>query len=124
MHDILVVLLHSIVTIVRLIEPGGLRAVIVESALTRYQLLILNRSRKRPPNLRVSDRMIAGLCTLLMHPSRMLRCGIVLKPLTLLHFHHVLTKRKYHMLFASKWGGRPGPKGPAQELIDAVLEMK
>jgi hypothetical protein len=35
MHDILVVLVHSIVTIVRLIKPGGLRAVVAESALTR-----------------------------------------------------------------------------------------
>src|SRR5215813_3456737 len=127
MHDILVVLVvlvHSIVTIIRLIKPGGLRAVVAESALTRHQLLILNRSRKRAPSLRVSDRMIAGLFTLLMHPSRMLRCGIVLKPSTLLHFHHLLTKRKYHMLFSSKRRGRPGPKGPAQELIDAVVEMK
>ena len=123
MHDILVVLVHSIVAVVRLIKPG-LRAVVAELALTRHQILILNRSRRRAPNLRVSDRMIAGLCTLLMHPSRMLRCGIVLKPSTLLHFHHVLTKRKYHMLFSSKRGGRPGPKGPAQELIDAVVEMK
>src|SRR5215471_2610599 len=101
MHDILVVLVHSIVTVVRLIKPGGLRAVVAESALTRHQLLILNRSRKRAPSLRTSDRMIAGLCTLLMRPSRMLRCGIVLKPSTLLHFHHVLTKRKYHGLFSS-----------------------
>src|SRR6516165_8463962 len=124
MHDILLVLVHAIVTVIRLIRPGGLRAVVVESALTRHQILILNRSRKRAPNLRVSDRLIAGLCTLLMHPSRMRRCGIVLKPSTLLHFHHVLTKRKYHMLFASKREDRPGPKGPAQELIDAVVEMK
>src|SRR5215467_12878756 len=124
MHDILVVLIHSIVTVVRLIKPGGLGAVVAESALTRHQLLILNRSRKRAPNQRVSDRIIAGLCTLLVHRSRMLRCGIVLKPSTLLHFHHVLTKRKYHMLFSSQRGGRPGPKGPAQELIDAVVEMK
>ena len=35
MHDILVVLVHSIVTVVRLIRPGGLRAVVAESALTR-----------------------------------------------------------------------------------------
>jgi hypothetical protein len=28
------------------------------------------------------------------------------------------------MLFSSKRGGRPGPKGPAQELINAVVEMK
>src|SRR5262245_44790593 len=124
MHDILIVLVISIVTIIRLIKPGGLRAVVAESALTRHQLLILNRSRKRAPSLRFSDRMIAGLCTLLMHPSRMLRCGIVLKPSTLLHFHHLLTKRKYHMLFSSKRRGRPGPKGPAQELIEAVVEMK
>ena len=124
MHDILIVLLHAIVTVVRLLKPGGLRAVVAEAALTRHQLLILTRSRKRAPNLRVSDRIIAGVCTLLMHPARMLRSGVVLKPSMLLHFHHVLTKRKYHRLFWSKRGGRPGPKGPAQELIDAVVEMK
>ncbi len=28
------------------------------------------------------------------------------------------------MLFSSQRGGRPGPKGPAQELIDAVVAMK
>jgi hypothetical protein len=28
------------------------------------------------------------------------------------------------MLFSSKRRGRPGPKGPAEELIDAVVEMK
>ena len=65
-------------------ETGGLRAVVAESALTRHQLLILTRSRERAPNLRVSDRIVAGLCTLLMHPSRMRRCGMVLKPSTLL----------------------------------------
>src|SRR5215471_17955697 len=32
MHDILVVLIHSIVTFVRLIKPGGLGAVVAESA--------------------------------------------------------------------------------------------
>jgi len=124
MHDILIVFVHLIVTVVRLIGPGGLRAVIAESVLTRHQILILNRSRKRAPNLRVSDRIIVGLCTLLVHPSRVLRCGMVLKPSTLLHLHHVLTKRKYHMLFSSQRGCRPGPKGPAKELIDAVVEIK
>ena len=87
MYDILALFLHLIVTVVRLIKPGGLRAVVAESVLTRHQILILNRSRKRAPNLRVSDRIIAGLCTLLMQPSRMLRCGIALKPSTLLLFH-------------------------------------
>src|SRR5262249_58019739 len=71
-----------------------------------------------------SDRIIAGLCTLLMRPSRVLRCGIALKPSTLLLFHHLLTKRKYRMPFSSERGRRPGPKGPTKELIDAVVEMK
>jgi hypothetical protein len=94
------------------------------TALTRHQILILNRSRKRAPNLRVSDRIIAGLCTLLMRPSRLLRCGIALKPSTLLYFHHLLTKRKYRTLFSSQRGCRPGPKGPAKELIGAVVGIK
>jgi putative transposase len=92
--------------------------------LVRHQLLILNRSRKRALNLRVSDRIIAGLCTLLMRPARVLRSAIVLKPSTLLHFHKMLIKRKYRLLFSPKQRRRPGPKGPAEELIDAVVAMK
>jgi hypothetical protein len=76
MYDILAFFLHLIVTIVRLMKPGGLRAVVAESVLTRHQILILNRSRKRAPNLRVSDRIIAGICTLLMR--RLACCDVAL----------------------------------------------
>ena len=124
MRDIVVLFLHVVVTVFRLARPGGLRSVIAESALIRHQLLILNRGRKRAPNLRVSDRIIAGLCTLLMRPARLIRSSIVLRPSTLLHFHRMLTKRKYRMLFSAKRCRQPGPKGPAKELIDAVVEMK
>src|SRR5215468_7830959 len=104
MCDILVLFLHVIVIVLRLARPGGLRSVVAESALIRHQLLILNRGRKRAPNLRVSDRIIAGLCTLLMRPARVLRSAIVLKPSTLLRFHQMLIKRKYRALFSSKGG--------------------
>src|SRR6267142_489012 len=124
MRDILVLFIHLLVTAFRLARPGGLRSVIAESALVRHQLLILNRGRKRAPNLRVSDRIIAGLCILLMRPGRILRSSIVLRASTLLHFHHMLIKRKYRLLFSPKHGRRPGPKGPAKELIDAVVEIK
>ena len=67
--------------------------------LVRHQLLILNRSRKRSPNLRVYDRVIAGLCTFLMRPARVLKSAIVLKPSTLLRFHKLLVKRKYRASF-------------------------
>jgi hypothetical protein len=92
--------------------------------LVKHQLRILNRSRKRAPNLRASDRIIAGLCALFMRPARVLRSAIVLKPSTLLHLHHVLSRRKYRMLFSPKRERRPGPNGPKKELIDAVVEMK
>jgi hypothetical protein len=36
----------------------------------------------------------------------------------------MLTKRKYRLLFSPKIGGRPGPKGPGKNLIDAAVEMK
>ena len=66
MRDIFTLFLHAVVVIIRLDRPGGLRSVVAESVLMRHQVLILNRGRKRAPNLRASDRMIAGLCTLLM----------------------------------------------------------
>ena len=57
----------------RLAQPGGLRSAVAESVLVKHQLLILNRGRKRAPNLRARDRIIAGLCTLLLRPARCFR---------------------------------------------------
>lgn len=37
-----------------------------------------------------------------MRPSRLIRSAIVLKPSTLLYFHHVLKKRKYRLLFSPR----------------------
>jgi transposase InsO family protein len=124
MRDFIILFIHVIVTMARLAGPGGLRSVVAESALIRHQVLILNRGRKRAPNLQVTDRIAAGLLTLCMSPARILRSAIVLKPSTLLHLHNLLRKRKYRMLFSSQRGRRPGPKGPNQELIDAVVAMK
>jgi len=124
MRDLFTLFLHVIVTIIRLGQPGGLRSVVAESVLMRHQLLILSRGRRRAPNLRPADRVVAGLCTLLMHPIRVLRSAIVLKPATLLKFHKMLVKQKYRLLFSPKRFRRPGPKGPTMELIDAVVEMK
>jgi transposase InsO family protein len=124
MRDFLILFVHLLVTAARLAGQGGLRSVVAESVLVRHQLLILNRGRKRAPNLRSTDRIIAGVCTLFMLPARVFRSAIVLKPSTLLHFHAVLRKRKYRMLFSSGHRCRPGPKGPKKDLIDAVVAMK
>src|SRR6202011_2900618 len=98
MRDVVILFVHLIVTAVRLARPGGLRSVVAESVLVKHQLLILNRGRKRAPNMRSADRVMAGLCTLFMRPVRVLRSAIVLKPSTLPHLNHLLAKRKYQMI--------------------------
>ena len=81
MRDIFTLFLHAIVTIIRLGQPGGLRSVVAESVLMRHQVLILNRGRKRAPNLRASDRIIAGLCTLFNASGARFAAGCRLKDL-------------------------------------------
>jgi hypothetical protein len=124
MRAFLVLLLHSIVTIIRVAKPGGLRSVVAKSVLLRHQLLILNRGRKRAQNLHSADRILVSFCMLFVRRARLPRSAIALKPSTLLHLHQLLTKRKFRLLFSPRRGRRPGPKGPTKELIDAVLEMK
>src|SRR5882672_1834766 len=114
MREFLVLLVHLVVVVVRLARPGGLRGVVTESVLVRHQLLILNRGRKRAPNLRVADRFIAGVCTLFICRARLLRSAIVLRPSTLLHLHCVLIKRKYRLLFSVTRPASSRTQGPGQ----------
>jgi putative transposase len=124
MRDLIILFVHIIVTIFRLWRPGGARSVIAESILFKQQLLILNRSRKRAPNLRVYDRFIAGACSMFVKPSRLIRSAIVSKPSTLLSIHQALINTKYRILFSQKQRRKPGPKGPSKELIDAIVDTK
>ena len=124
MLDLVVLFLHLLVTVARLAGPGGARSIVAESLLVKHQLLILNRSRKRSPNLRTVDRMVAGLCALFMRPGRLIRSAIVVKPSTVLRLHRALIQGKYRRLFSSIGPTRPGPKGPSQDVIAAVVDMK
>ena len=118
-RDLAVLFLHLLATVARLAGPGGARSVVAESVLVKHQLLILNRSRKRSPKLRASDRVVAGLCALFMRPGRLLRSAIVLRPSTLLSLHRALIQRKYRWLLSSKTPTKPGPKEPGQDVIAA-----
>jgi len=123
-RDLAILFIHLVVTVARLLGPGGTRSVVAESLLVKHQLLIVNRSRVRAPDLRPSDRLIAGLCATFIRPTRLLRSAIVLKPSTILRFHRALVNRKYRLLFTPTTRGKPGPKGPSPELVSAILEMK
>ena len=114
MRDLAVLFLHLLTTVARLAGPGCARSVVAESVLVKHQLLILNRSRKRSPNLRLSDRMVAGLCAVFIRPGRLIRSAIVFKPSTLLRLHRALIRRKYRGLFSSNRPMKPVRRGPAK----------
>ena len=124
MRDLILLLVHVVTTVMRVFQPGGVRAVIAESVLTKHQLLILNRQRRRAPNLRMLDRLIAGFCSLWIRPKRHRRLAIAFKPSTFLNFHRAMVQRKYRLLFSPKLRTKPGPKGRTAELVQAIVEMK
>src|SRR6266853_876083 len=125
MRELLVLAIHLLVTFAKLLRLGGARAIAAESLLLKHQLLISNRCRQRAPNLATLDRFVLGLTTLFMCPGRIQKCGVLLKPATLLKFHRALVDRKYHRLFSSSARRRkPGPKGPSAQLIAAIVELK
>ena len=65
-----------------------------------------------------------GLCTLFMNPSRIHKVAAALRAATLLAFHQALKERKYRREFSPQRRGKPGPRGPSKELIQAIVEMR
>ena len=124
MRDVFSLLLHLLTTIAKLIQPGGSRAVIAENLLLKQQLIIHGRSRQRAPNLTTQDRTVLGFLSLFLDPRRLARSAIIIKPSTVLSFHNALKKRKYRLLYSPRGGRKPGPKGPCNEVIKAIVEMK
>jgi transposase InsO family protein len=124
MKDVIYLLFHLLSTLARLARPGGGRSVIAENLLLKQQLIIHSRSRQRAPNLTTQDRTLLGFLSLFMHPRRIARSSIIIRPSTLLSFHNAMKKRKYRLLYSPKGGKKPGPKGPSKEVITAIVEMK
>ena len=124
MKGLLLMLAHLLTTLAKLLGPGGAKAIVADSLLMKQQLLIINRSRRRAPNLTVIDRLLLGFWTLFLSPHHIRRAAVILKPSTLLSFHDMLKRRKYRLLYTGRRKGKPGPKGPSHELIEAIVEMK
>ena len=107
-----------------LLRQGGMKVVVAENLLLKQQLLVLNRSRKRAPNLSSFNRFFLGLWSTFLNPRRIRRVAVLVQPSTLLKFHQGMVKRKYRWLYSSPKRKKPGPKGPSRELIKLVVEMK
>jgi hypothetical protein len=114
----------AVLLIVKALRPGGVKALIAENLLLKHQLGILARARQKSPNLKTNDRFLLGALSLLISPRRLFTVAIIIKPATLLKFHHALVKHKYRRLFSNRGHKRPGPRGPSRELIAAVIELK
>src|ERR1700736_1054335 len=124
MRELFIFIAHLLVTLAKLARPGGLGAVAAESLAVKHQLLIMKRAQRGAPNLTSWDRLVLGGCALLVSPKRLNKMAVMLKPSTLLCFHHALVKRKYSLRYSPRKRRHPGPKGPSKELIAAVIEMK
>jgi len=125
MRDLFILAIHLLVSVAKLLRPGGVRTVAAESLLLKHQLQISNRFRHRAPNLTTLDRFVLGLTSLFVNPRCIAKLVVILKPATLLRFHKALVDRKYRLLFSSSGiRRRPGPNGPSPALIAAIAEMK
>lgn len=124
MKDLLLLFARLLTTIAKLLGPGGVRAVVADSVLMKRQLLVIKRSRRRAPNLTDLDRLLFGFWSLFLNPCRIQWAAVIIRPSTLLKFHDILMKQKYRLLYSSGSKGKPGPKGPSRELIQAIVELK
>jgi putative transposase len=125
MKNLLLTLVHLAVAVARLCGPGGIRAVIAENLLLKHQLIVLRRGRQRAPNLTQSDRLLCGFGSLFLDATRIRKVAIAFRLSTLLAFHQALVRRKYRLLFsARRRPKKPGPKGPDEALIRAIIELK
>src|SRR5664280_1488949 len=124
MKNAILVMVHLLARLAVLLGTGETRTVLAENLLLKQQLLVLQRSRRRAPNLRPADRLLFAFCSQFLSPRRLIRAAIILKPATLLRFHRGFKDFKYRFLYASRSKKKPGPKGPSPELIRAICELK
>jgi putative transposase len=93
MNELVSQFMHLLATLVTLVGPGGVKALVAQNLLLKHQLLIIKRSRKRSANLFAFQRLFLGVWSSFLSPRRLLRSAVILKPSTLLRFHNALKAR-------------------------------
>lgn len=121
MRSLVLLINHLLVLAARLLKSGGVKSVIAENLILKQQFIVLDRPRSKAPNLTTSNRFILGGLSLFISAHRRLLTAVVVKPSTLLRFHRALVDWNYSRLFSNKGNKRPDPKGPSQELINAII---
>ena len=78
MKDLLLLLAHLLTTLAKLLGRGGAKAIVADSLLMKQQLLIINRPRRRAPNLTMIDRLLLGFWSLFLSSKRIRRAADML----------------------------------------------
>jgi hypothetical protein len=58
MLEIIELLIHYFITLIKLLKPGGVKVVMAESIAMKHQLIVTNRASKRSPALVTRDRFL------------------------------------------------------------------
>ena len=101
MKELLSLIAHLLITIAKLLGPSGAKTIVADSLLMKQQLLIMNRARRRAPNLTALDRFLLGFWSLFLSSRHIQRAAVILRPSTLLRFHNLLKQRKYRLLYSA-----------------------
>ena len=124
MKTLALLVIHVLTTLAKRAGPGGAKAIIAESVLLKHQQLMARRSVGKTLRLTTSDRFLFGFLTLFMRPGRIRKTAVVLKPATLTKFRRALFSRNYLRLFSPRKNGKSGPKGPSDDLVRVIVELK
>ena len=124
MPETIELLIHFFVSAIKLLKPGGVKAVMAETITMKQQLIVMNRGKKRSPVLTTPDRFLFGALAIFIGGSRLKKIAVIIKPTTLLAFHKSLVNKKYSRLYSNKTKRIPGRKPQDQALIDLVIEIK
>jgi putative transposase len=112
MRDLLILASHLVVTFVKLLRRGGVRAVAAESLALKHQLLISNRSHHRAPNPTTLDLIVLALTALFVSPAVLRSSALSSSRPRYCNFHKMLVCEKYRRLFSSSsHRHNPVPKG-------------
>ena len=80
MKTLTLLVIHVLTTLAKRAGPGGAKTIIAESVLLKHQLLIARRSIGKTLRLTTLDRFLCGFLVLFMHPRRIRKAAVVLKP--------------------------------------------
>jgi hypothetical protein len=77
MKDLFILLVHLPTTIARFLGSGGAKTIVACSLLMKQQILIMNRARRRAPNLTAADRLLLGFWSLFLLSCCPLYCHAI-----------------------------------------------